>query len=1063
MKEQGLQKPVLFFSNRMEALVEALVKKLFAHKASPFERRIVLIPCLSLKPYLFSQIAQNCKVASGMEILTIKEGVCHLIGPSCSFLSENEISFRIEGFLLENLLELSTLEPLLDYFQISSAEDLQNISVRRKIRSFSEELSRILDRYAYLEPQLALHWFSGAAWKRSIWLTVFGCEDPFAAMVKRLDLIPCSLHLFAFSHLPSCYFDLFRYASPHYYFVSPCEFFLEDLCSDRERIFIEKALEGKKVRFAVREQMSFYLRQRNTLLANWGKAGRALIRALGEEESYVEELYEEPASGSLLRELQRDLLYLSSDSEKKTCSAEDRSLICFSASSKLREVEILLDTLCDCVRKDPAIQPQEIVVFSPNLESYLPYIHMVFGASHSPFDYAIHGIALDRVHPSIQALCSFFSLPKDRFSLEAVFSCFSWPCVRQKQGWGEETISLLQQWYQSAHVLWGLSWEQRKHISQELVSDEIGSWEFGSRQLLAGLGAIAGDLDYIYPLPIVEWTDAELLGKWIHLLHGLEEGFAPIVERKRFSFSAWASHVTQMIETYFLQDGELQRVLYDLKALSLQLQEERALLSFESFWSGFERLLTRKSGSFQGGHIQAIHFSGWEGGCGRPAEILCLLGCDEASLPRSEIPSCLDVAGGQRSIPSKAEQDRYLFLEMLIHARKHLIMSYQRISQQDHKEQNPSFCIQELFAYLDEHFATHGGKPSTLFMKHHPAMSFHKSYFSQDCCLPNFSKIHALAAKSYYRKNNKSFSSFFTMQCSKSPKFPSEVDLRRLSGFAKDPIRFFFQEGLGIYFKKEPSQDPEFFLSNFDKAILKKELICSADAFQKKEKQGLFPRGVFGEIAKKNLVQDVEKIKRTLLAWNISAEDLNEVEFVKACRSPEKREGRWIFPAITFFFDGEQEVSLVGRVFPVCSQGFLCFGRKDKLQEMIRIWPEYLAFCAIASEMGACTDCIFAESGERLGFSIEDPRGLLQKYLSYYLRSLAMPSPLIIDWAEKLLKKEVLQDVKPKWGQWIDPYTKWWMDRGSSEEMIHLQNFWQGEWEDLFSPLFTEGLVHEKV
>ena len=74
------------------------------------------------------------------------------------------------------------------------------------------------------------------------------------------------------------------------------------------------------------------------------------------------------------------------------------------------------------------------LILSPSLESYIPYIQMVFGAQESKLNYSIHGLSVAFAEERSQALDFFFSLAGKRFDRKSVLTFFSFPSVMSKLG-----------------------------------------------------------------------------------------------------------------------------------------------------------------------------------------------------------------------------------------------------------------------------------------------------------------------------------------------------------------------------------------------------------------------------------------------------------------------------------------------------------------------------------------------------------------------------------------------------------------------------------------------------
>jgi exodeoxyribonuclease V gamma subunit len=1105
MQQRSQAKPTAFFSNRLEILAARLGEQLFEAGSDPFENRFVIVPHHSLKLYLLSFLASHRRwqIAAGIEIKTLIDGTKQLLqgqDGTCHFPSQLELSFKIEDEILsllktdDSFLQNAEWKALLGYLDFQKTSDLDRHVCRKKIISLSEELSKIFYQYATVEHDFLDAWLCKVGWKQEIWKRIFSSHSEWVPMVKKLvQSIPSvsRVHIFGLSSLPSKYLDFFDKTSSFYYFLSPCEMFWEDLYTDKERVFLEKIWEGKKVRFQVRQQMSFYLRERNSLLANWGKAGRSLLRNLGIRECYIEEDYDSPlqAGSSLLKQLQSQLLMLESPEHKSKISENDESLLCVSATSKLREVEVLLEMLYGIMGSaNESIQPKDVLVLCPSLESYLPYIHMVFGAEACKLPYSIHGLPLHLASESIQAMEYLFSFCHRRFDLDSILKWFSWPNVQQKLGWDARHVHLIERWFKKARLLWGIDLEQKKQFL-DLSNEENGlfyqgTWEEAFDRLLIGLAlnldtAILTEKEIPdpWPLSIVEWTEAEFLGELIHVLTCLKEDLKPILKQEEKTFSEWASLAVRMIDVYFVNGSYEQGMKEEIQRLDQHLRKNQAPISFDSFHRALIGLFGRKKESFHSTALNAVKFSPLEHGNAYPAKVVYLLGCDEGAFPRSQVISCLEETEMPKEMPSSIEMDRYLFLETMIHARQHLILSYQRMSWTDQKIQNPSLLIQELFSYLDQKFTIEGKnqKPSECLVVHHPAMSFHKSYFQKGSKLKSFSCFQAEAAKSYYGSSKKGIRPFFPAwhlsACLQSSIVGTYrlIDLKELHDFAKDPLRHHFKEKLGIYFDFMQSQDPEFFLSSVSKARMKAD--CLSVALNKEieiaKAKREFPLGYFGEVAARSFYKETASWKENLSILGIGPEDLFSIELSETCRKAVKQGARWIVPALELTLDNDCKVVIKGELFPVSGDGMICVGHKNKIEEMMRIWPQYLVFLCVAPSLGVTPECILAFSNRR-AVKIENPEQQLKKYLTYFLRSYDRPSPLKAEWSSVLMEKKQVEfenKILPRGYQesFIDPYASWLFKRGPVPKVEDLYVLWQKDWEEALFPLLQQKVPDEEI
>ena len=154
--------------------------------------------------------------------------------------------------------------------------------------------------------------------------------------------------------MPRLYWELFK--NGVHYQLSPCQLFWGDVCSDKESVkLLRRAGQGQ-------EELEGYLKDRNRLLANMGKLGRASFAYFEAETCQLEEHYQEGGRETALHALQNDVLNL-----QESAILPDASLQLHSAPSKQREVEALLETLYEL-----GAHPKDVIVYAPGHRRLLP-------------------------------------------------------------------------------------------------------------------------------------------------------------------------------------------------------------------------------------------------------------------------------------------------------------------------------------------------------------------------------------------------------------------------------------------------------------------------------------------------------------------------------------------------------------------------------------------------------------------------------------------------------------------------------------------------------------------
>jgi exodeoxyribonuclease V gamma subunit len=103
-----------------------------------------------------------------------------------------------------------------------------------------------------------------------------------------------------------------------------------------------------------------------------------------------------------------------------------------------------------------------------------------------------------------------------------------------------------------------------------------------------------------------------------------------------------------------------------------------------------------------------------------PFKFVAIVGLNDAEFPKTEAPDALNLmqlSGARRAGDrSRTAEDRYLFLEALMAAREHLVLSYQRrpsARANTRRECQPAAILQEIISHLERQFAGVSRQPVT--------------------------------------------------------------------------------------------------------------------------------------------------------------------------------------------------------------------------------------------------------------------------------------------------------------------------------------------------------------
>lgn len=828
------KKPVVTLSQSLETLTKLLGDHLFTDSHPPFKKKLIFLPNLNLKNGLITSLLSDGEVdvVMGLDFLELGEGVQKLF------------KLCTKKTLLFPPLDLLTL-------QLEAYLETPGLAPKLAIEFL---------RYGKFGGPFLKKWSNH--WQKEIWDRVFSkwnypyelLETPLKKPRESLEI-----HLFNFPFLPKLYHLFFdrvaQYIPVTYYQFSPCLEFWSDTVTDFEKMaLLEKD-----------QQLTLYLDQGHPILSNFGRVGRETFRTFEEEDFTFEEHYTEKRASTSLSLLQEGILHF-----KKSDSQKDDSFLLLPAPSKLREVEILYSKLMTS-----NVKPLDIQVFAPDISKYAPLIEMVFGADDSPYEFSIYDLP---ENPLLQIFFDLLSL--DRFKPADLLKLFSSPFFVPIDS---NEVKELRFWIEQTGIKWGVDSSHRKKLLPKLLDGSgSGTWKEAFDALLKNLIFIP-EKPTEWDLPYLDFSDAELLGKVIRLIESLRRDLDFIVSAE-LSGAQWADHLLILWNRYLSAE---EKDFAPFQEKILLLHELEGNFTFSNIKRYLANSLKQKKGARISKNLQSITFRSLKPGAVRSSTVIALLGMTEGDYPRSFLSSSLNLLGKESDYsPTPPDEDRYLFLELLMNAKEKLLMTYQNISDEDGKERPPSILIQELDPKVEIH----------------PPFPFHHHYFSQPTIYP---LRHYEAARIFYEREEKPpfIPEFLHVKPLPNPSSKEPVTLQVLSRFAKNPIRFYFNHTLNLYLHFDDNTDEEFFLSPLQKHKLmldEKGVIQAAD-------RGQLPLGRFKEVAERNIKKEWEGI-------------------------------------ILFETEPYQLKNMEGTL-QIAEEGFPYMGTA-KLHDLLKVYPLYIALCA---------------------------------------------------------------------------------------------------------------------
>lgn len=744
----------LYHAPDLETLGALACRLLAQPQADVLAPARVVVPSQGIGRWLTLQLAREQGIAMHLEVQLPSSFVWALarqvLGalPEQSAFNPQAMTWRLYDWLCEpaNLARAERLERY-----------LQGADERRRL-ALAAKIADVFDQYLLYRDDWLAAWERGElcdlgpdeAWQALLWAELTKDGHPHRArllgeLLARLhgeapiEGLPERLLVFGISSLPPHHLRVLEGLARHTDVVicalNPCR---------------EAWGEIRDVRELANSEVSpddWYLDVGHPLLASLGKQGRdffdSLLGQIAEEHGiYPQDA--ELADDSLLHALQNDILRLRTRTpdERLVLRADDRSLELHIAHSPLREVEILHDQLLARFAADPRLSPDQVVVLTPDIERYAPFIEAVFarreGSPYVPYSLADRSLRAET--PLIEAFLGLLSLPESRFAAEEILAWLEQPAIARRAGIEPEDLPLLRDWLRQAGVRWGRDGQHRAAL--DLPADDAFTWRQGLDRLLLGFAVppqLAGDglplLGDSWPLDALEGARAQLLGRlcaFVELLAGLAER----LQRAR-PLADWALDLQGLVDALF-DEREAGDTL-------LLLSQACAALGRQAADAGIQRpvelALVRQqlgsaleSGSGASGFLTgAVTFCTMVPMRSLPFRLVCLLGLDDGALPRRTPAAGFDLIAKRPRRGDRARRldDRYLFLETLLSARDGLYLSYVGRDPRDNAELPPSVLVSELLEAVDLTAAQGSSKASARITVEHPLQPFAPGNFER--------------------------------------------------------------------------------------------------------------------------------------------------------------------------------------------------------------------------------------------------------------------------------------------------------------------------------------------
>ena len=695
----------LYRSNRAEFLATLLARQLLEARPDPFETVEVLVNTWPTSRWLGEQLAMANGISSLVRFPFPGSRLRQLVRRVLDLPDHEDDPWRATSLvwtvleLLPSLLEQPVAQPLRIWLQ---QRDGEASGLSRDRWQLARAIADAFDDYALYRPETLHGWMQGSRpssetdWQpllarqlaASLHRQPFGLQVQSA--VERLrsgavdpDVLPKVIRLFGISALAPVQVELIQALSGstdvQVYLLTPCRDLWQRCSSRREQLgatWIEPPDGG-------------WFQQAPRLEATLGRMGAEFQQLLeGSGDSQLGEVREgdlfadpvriaagEGRPASLLEQLQQQLVQPGS-CESLQREPDDRSLLFQAAPGPWREVQLVRDQVLQWLAADPELAPRDVLVMTPQIDRYAPLLSSVFN------DRDAIGVDLpwrltDRSQQSTpgltMAMLELLELAAGRLTATGLERLLANPALQEQQGIHGEDATALTRSLQRTGFRWGLDARERGGDETHSLSWCLDRWLLGlalpQRPGLApgGTAPFHQDLD---PQRLVRWWSVlDRLVRWLQQLR-----------RPRTSL-AWVELLQALLEDLFADGGEWSWERQGWSAALADWQQRAAACPLELEVAVAAEVLAEAlsvdSGRF-GHRSGALTVSALEPMRAIPHKVIVLMGLDDGVFPRIDQRPGFHLLEQRRWLgdPRGGDQDRYVLLEALMSARRHLLISW---------------------------------------------------------------------------------------------------------------------------------------------------------------------------------------------------------------------------------------------------------------------------------------------------------------------------------------------------------------------------------------------------
>jgi exodeoxyribonuclease V gamma subunit len=832
-------------SERADGLVDALSAVLIQPPDDPMAHEVIAVPAKGVERWLMQRLSHSLGARPGHS-----DGICANVDfpyPSrlvadalaaASGVDPDTDPWRRKSLLwtLLDVIDDCVGEPwcatLTSHLGVGDEEHAYR---RNRRLATAQHLARLYDSYAENRPAMLLDWSQGSdtdgagggvapelAWQAELWRRLaqrIGANSPALRLPVALQRIradagvvdlPARLSVFGPTRLTTSQLQVLAAMAVH----RDVHLWLPHPSAPLWDRIAEVTTGQERVR---RHDDPTVEIPRNALLASLGRDARELQLQLAATTDSGTQQHHHPIEArpdTVLGRLQQGLQDDDAATEPHGIDPHDRSVQVHACHGPSRQVEILREVLVGLLADDPTLEPRDLLVMCPNIETYAQLISATFGLDDDDTErHPGHRLrvrladrSLRQTNPLLATIAVLLDLAGGRVTASKVLDLAATAPVRRRFRFSDDDLERLQGWVATSGIRWGLDAAHRKPYGLEQLAQN--TWRAGLDRILLGAAMAEDDLRWVglaLPLDDVDSTDIDLAGRFAELIDRVTAVLDDMLGNRPLSMwlQTLQSALDCLTDVRHADAWQSAQARYELSDIATAAGE-RATHTELSIADVHALLTDRLAGrptraNFRTGNLTMCSMVPMRS---VPHRVVCLLGLDDGAFPRTTAVDGDDILGRDPCVGERdpRSEDRQLLLDAVLSAREHLVVLYTGADPRTNAKRPPAVPLGEILDAVDALAQMPDGSPvREHVVVHHPLQPFDARNFTAGALGtpgPFSFDRHSLRGAERATSPRTGRGQLLTAPLDPAP--VGDVALDELVYFLEQPAKAFLRQRLGV-------------------------------------------------------------------------------------------------------------------------------------------------------------------------------------------------------------------------------------------------------------------------